>query len=140
VFKVWRAASITDNRLFARTQPMMISPTGASDVYAAAAALDRQLRSSSDDAGDATSGSAPGDSGPDVIVTFSQGASTPATYDASGKLPGAPALDELGADKPDSLARATEALADDADAGASDATTGSDAAPDLTPEAVAAAA
>ena len=43
---------------------MMISPTGASDVYAAAAALDRQLRSSSDDAGesDATTGSdaAPG--------------------------------------------------------------------------------
>ena len=119
---------------------MMISPTGASDVYAAAAALDRQLRSSSDDAGDATPGSAPGDSGPDVVVTFSQGASTPATYDASGRLPGAPSLDDLGANKPDSLARATEAVTDDADAGVSGATTGSDAAPAVTPEAAAAPA
>ena len=117
---------------------MMISPTGASDVYAAAAALDRQLRSSSDDAGDATSGSAPGDSGPDVVVTFSQGASTPATYDASGRLSGAPTLDELGANRPASLARATEAIAgdaDDADDDASDATAGSDAAPEVVPEA-----
>lgn len=107
---------------------MMISPTGASDVYAAAAALDRQLRSSSDDAGDAASGSAPDDSGPDVVVTFSQRASTPATYGASGRLSGAPTLDDLGANKPDSLAQATEAVADDADADASDATTGSEAA------------
>ena len=119
---------------------MMISPTGASDVYAAAAALDRQLRSSSDDAGDAMSGSAPGDSGPDVIVTFSQRASTPATYDASGKLSGAPTLEDLGADKPDSLAQATEVVSDDADAGESDATTGSDAAPGPAPEAATAAA
>ncbi len=119
---------------------MMISPTGASDVYAAAAALDRQLRSSNDDAGDATSGSARGDSGPDVVVTFSQAASTPATYDASGKLSGTRTLDDLGANKPDSLARATEAVADDADADASDATTGSDAAPGLTPEAATAPA
>ena len=110
---------------------MMISPTGASDVYAAAAALDRQLRASSDDAGDATSGSAPGDAGPDVVVTFSQGASTPATYDASGRLPGAPSLDDLGANKPDSLARATEAVTGAADAGASDATTGSQEVPVL---------
>ena len=122
---------------------MMISPTGASDVYAAAAALDRRLRSSSDDdASDATSGSAPGDSGPDVVVTFSQRASAPATYDASGKLAGTPTLDELGADKPDSLAQATEIVSDDADADAdaSDATTGSDAAPSLAPEAATAPA
>ena len=113
---------------------MMISPTGASDVYAAAAALDRQLRSPGDDAGDATSGSAPGESGPDLVVTFGRGASTPAIYDASGKLPGAPTLDDLGANKPDSLARATEAVAGDADAGTFDATTGSDAAPGVMPE------
>ena len=114
---------------------MMISPTGPSALYACAAALDRQLRTSSDDAaGDAASASAPADSGPDVVVTFSKGASTPATYDASGKLPGAPTLDDLGANQPDSLARATEAVADDADAGTSDAMNGSDEGPVVTPE------
>ena len=89
---------------------MMIPPTGTGDLYAAAAAFDRQLRSSSDDASDATSGSAPADSSPDVVVTFSQGASMPATYGPSGKLAGAPSLDDLGANGPDSLAHASESV------------------------------
>ena len=89
---------------------MMIPPTGTSDLYAAAAAFDRQLRSSSDDAGDASSGSATADSSPDVVVTIGPGASMPATYRASGKLSGAPSLDDLGANAPDSLAHASESI------------------------------
>ncbi len=115
---------------------MMISPTGASDPYGAAAALDRRLRASSDDAGDSPSDGA-SDASPDVVVTFSKGASSPATYDASGKLSGAPTLDDMGANAPDSLAHATESTHDDADAGASDAASGSADAAAVTPDPVA---
>jgi hypothetical protein len=89
---------------------MMISP--AANPYAAAAALDRQLRSPGPP-GDASSDDGTPDGGPDVVVTLSQGAwAPPSTYDASGKLPGAPTLDDLGANAPDSMARATESRDD----------------------------
>ena len=92
---------------------MMISSAGASDPYAAAAALDRQLRSSNFDPDDSSSdGSAP-DASPDVVVTLSKGSASPSTYDASGKMSGAPTLDEMGANAPDSLAKATESHGDD---------------------------
>jgi hypothetical protein len=66
---------------------MMISPAGANDPYAAAAALDRQLRSASSDSGDAPSDSSVLESGPDVVVTLSKGsAPAPSTYDASGRM------------------------------------------------------
>jgi len=67
---------------------MMISPAGANDPYASAAALDRQLRSSTSDSGDASPDSTVLESGPDVVVTLSKG-SAPAssTYDASGRMP-----------------------------------------------------
>ena len=119
---------------------MMISP--AANPYAAAAALDRQLRGTgAPDA--APSDSAPPDGGPDVVVTLSQGASAaPSTYDASGRMPGAPSLDDLGANAPDSMAQATEsddggdakpdtstdAASADAGAGATTAATNSDTA------------
>lgn len=94
---------------------MMISSAGASDPYAAAAALDRQLRSSNFDPGDSSSdGSAP-DASPDVVVTLSKGSAPPSTYDASGKMSGAPTLDQMGANAPDSLAKATESHGDDDD-------------------------
>ena len=97
---------------------MMISPAGASDPYAAAAALDRQLRASSSDLGDASSADSTQDSGPDVVVTLSKGTTSPSpsTYDASGRMSGAPTLADLGADAPDSMAKATES---DGDGGAS---------------------
>ncbi len=106
---------------------MMISPAGASDPYAAAAALDRQLRSSGNDSGDASSGSVTLESGPDVVVTLSKGSASrsPSTYDASGRMPGAPTLDDLGANAPDSMAHATESHGDvDASSGAGGATSG----------------
>ena len=103
---------------------MMISSAGASDPYAAAAALDRRLRSSNFDPGDSSSdGSAP-DASPDVVVTLSKGSSSTSTYDASGKMAGAPTLDDMGANAPDSLARAVETDGDD------DATTASEGADD----------
>src|ERR1700749_2719236 len=74
--------------------PMMISPAGASDPYAAAAAFDRQLRSSSSDPGDAAPGSSLVAAGPDVVVTLGKG--TPpgsSTYDASGRLSNGLTLD-----------------------------------------------
>ena len=93
---------------------MMISSAGASDPYAAAAALDRQLRSSSFDPGDSSSDGSTPDASPDVVVTLSKGSSSsPSTYDASGKMSGAPTLDEMGANAPDSLAKATESHGDD---------------------------
>ena len=98
---------------------MMISSaaaSGASDAYAAAAALDRQLRAGSSDPGDADSDSSTVASGPDVVVTLGQG--TPpgsSTYDASGKMSGGLSLDQLGADAPDSLAKADESDGDDGD-------------------------
>src|SRR5476649_2638363 len=92
---------------------MMISSPTAADPYAAAAALDRQLHSPSSDVDDAAPDSVSLDSGPDVVVTLSSGSSSPATYNASGKLSGAPTLDDMGANAPDSLAKASES-ADDA--------------------------
>ena len=96
---------------------MMISSaaaSGANDAYAAAAALDRQLRAGSSDPGDAGSDSGTVASGPDVVVTLGQG--TPpgsSTYDASGKMSGGMSLDQLGANAPDSLAKADESDGDD---------------------------
>lgn len=106
---------------------MMISP--AANPYAAAAALDRQLRSPGPP-GDASSDNGRPDGGPDVVVTLSPGASAPpSTYDASGKLPGAPTLDDLGANAPDSMAQAKESQDDGDDdatsAGSTAAATGS---------------
>ena len=85
---------------------MMISP--AANPYAAAAALDRQLRSPGPSDDPSSDGGTP-DGGPDVVVTLSRGAAAPpSTYDASGKLAGAPTLDDLGANAPDSMAKASE--------------------------------
>ena len=108
---------------------MMISSPSAGDPYAAAAALDRALRFGPGPGGDAASpsGDAPPDSGPDVVVSLSQGASAPpATYDASGRMGGAPTLDDLGANAPDSLAHASESYGADAppDATSAPAATG----------------
>ncbi len=99
---------------------MMIPPTAAGDLYGAAAALDRQLRSSSSDSGDAPPDAATADAGPDVVVTLGKGPPSPATYDASGKLTGAPTLDDLGANAPDSLAHASESIGAAATASAAD--------------------
>ena len=102
---------------------MMISPAGANDPYAAAAALDRQLRSSSSDSGDSSSDATASDSGPDVVVTLSQGTSSaPSTYDASGRMSRSPTLDDMGANAPDSMAKARESDGDDDDASSTDAT------------------
>ncbi len=87
---------------------MMISPPTSGDPYAAAAALDRQLRSSSGDGVDAPPDVAAPDGGPDVVVTLGQGPSAPATYNASGRFARAPTLDELGANGPNAMAHATE--------------------------------
>lgn len=94
---------------------MMISPAGANDPYAAAAALDRQLRSASSGSDDASSDSTVLESGPDVVVTLSKGsAPAPSTYDASGRMSRAS----------DSTARAGDADGndDDSSADATDAT------------------
>ena len=90
---------------------MMISSPSAGDPYAAAAALDRTLRSGTVPGSDGASPSddGPPDAGPDVVVSLSRGASSaPSTYDASGRMAGAPTLDDMGANAPDSMARATE--------------------------------
>jgi len=95
---------------------MMISSPSASDPLAAAAALDRSQRSTTSQGAAAgpPSGSTPLQSDPDVVVTLSQGASpSAATYDASGRMGGAPTLDDAGANAPDSSAHASEAHADD---------------------------
>ncbi len=71
---------------------MMIASSTAADPFAAAAALDRSLRSPDAGAGastDSPSDSTTLDSGPDVVVTLNTPASPPLTYDASGKF-GAP--------------------------------------------------
>ena len=68
---------------------MMIAPTGASP-YAAASALDRQLRQGSDASDDDASSPSP-DAGPGVVVTLGQGEAAPSTYDATGRLSGASA-------------------------------------------------
>jgi hypothetical protein len=99
---------------------MMISSPSAGDRYAAAAALDRTLRSgtaASDDAGGPANDTPPTDSSPDVVVTLSQGGgSAPSTYDASGRMGVRPTLDDLGANGPNSMVHASEADAGDADA------------------------
>jgi hypothetical protein len=89
---------------------MMIPSAGASP-YAAVAALDQPPRSGGDAPDDAGAGT-PLDAAPDVIVTLGGGTSLPSTYNASGRLAGAPTLDELGANAPDSLAHATESRTD----------------------------
>lgn len=94
---------------------MMISSPSAGDRYAAAAALDRALRSGADKPDDADADGPPDattDSSPDVVVTLSRGGSAPSTYDASGRMAGPPTLDELGANGPDSMAHASESDAD----------------------------
>ena len=106
---------------------MMISSAGASDPYAAAAALDRRLRSSNFDPGDSSSDSSTPDASPDVVVTLSKGSSSTSTYDASGKMAGAPTLDDMGANAPDSLAKATESQGDDDDSDATSASSSTNA-------------
>ena len=92
---------------------MMISSPSASDPYAAAAALDRALRSNAGADGGPPSSDSPPQSGPDVVVSLSSGAAAPpATYDASGRMGGAPTLADMGANAPDSMARATESGGD----------------------------
>jgi len=95
---------------------MMISSPAASDPYAAAAALDRSLRASSNPFSTSTDGVTQ-DASPDVVVTLGQSSPAPATYDASGKLPTTPKsgdTDDGGVDAPDSLTQATEADGSDA--------------------------
>lgn len=89
---------------------MMISSPGASDPYAAAALSRPSQASSSDssDSGDPSSGGSVVAAGPDVVVTLGQGSPAASTYDASGRMSGAPSLDDLGANAPDSSAQATE--------------------------------
>jgi len=112
---------------------MMVSTPAAGAPYAAAAALDRALRSGNADGGDASaSESQTLAGGPDVVVTLSQGVSPPSTYGPSGRMGGTPTLDELGANGPHSMAKATESAGTDnasapADAGA-DANAGADTA------------
>ena len=95
---------------------MMIPAPSAGDPYSAAAALERRLRTPAADAGagDASSDSGATDASPDVVVTLSSGPSSPATYNAAGKFAAAPTLDDMGANAPDSLAHASESVADDA--------------------------
>jgi hypothetical protein len=121
---------------------MMIPPPSAGDPFQGAAALDRALRSPGADS-DTPSDSTPLESGPDVVVTLSKPSAAPATYNASGKLSGSPSLGGMGANAPDSMAKAAESGGDD-DA-ASDATPAStsasspDASVDVDEEATAAA-
>ncbi len=97
---------------------MMISSPTAGAPSMAPAALDRAAPPAPPDASDAPS---PGDASPDVIVSLG-GAKPPSmTYDATGRLPGGPSLNEMGANGPKSLANASEALAAPDDAQASDA-------------------
>ena len=110
---------------------MMISSPGASDPYAAAAALSRPSQSSASDSsgsGDSSSDSSVVASGPDVVVTLGQGSPAASTYNASGKMSGAPTLDDLGANAQDSSTKAAESDgADSADpTSASSASSSSD--------------
>ena len=95
---------------------MMISSPGASDPYAAAVALSRPSQSSgsdSSDSGDSSSDSSVVASGPDVVVTLGQGSPAASTYNASGKMSGAPTLGDLGANAQDSSTKATESDGED---------------------------
>ena len=103
---------------------MMISSAGASDPIAAAAAFDRPSRASTDATGEPTPDTGVVAANPDVVVTLGQG--TPpgsSTYDASGKMSGGLTLQQLGADAPDSLAKADESDGDDGDGTASASST-----------------
>lgn len=105
---------------------MMIPSAGASDPYAAAAALDRPPRAAGNDPGDATPDAGLVASGLDVVVTLGKG--TPpgsSTYDASGRMSAPMTLDDLGANAPDSLAKASESGGDEA-AASTAATDGAD--------------
>ena len=94
---------------------MMISSPTAGAPSLAPAALDRAAPPAAPAASD---GSSPDDASPDVIVSLGGAKPAAMTYDATGRLPGGPSLNELGANGPKSLANASEALAapDDADA------------------------
>ncbi len=94
---------------------MISSPTAGASTTASAA-LDRAAPPAGPDA--SSDDSAP-DASPDVVVTLSGGRPpASATYDATGRVPGGPSLDEMGANGPKSLAKATESMAapDDGDA------------------------
>ena len=84
---------------------MMISSPTAGDPYAAAAELDRSLRSAQGSDAGPPSGDTTLESGPDIVVTLSHGApASPPTYDASGRMgpPAADATDSSAhASKPD---------------------------------------
>ena len=103
---------------------MMISPAGG-DPYAAAAALDRQLRSPSNSNDSPSDNGASPDAGPDVVVTLSQGtASSPASYGPPGRFSGRPSLEDMGANASDSLVHATESSDDDDSSSAASTSTG----------------
>ena len=100
---------------------MISSPTAGASTTASAAlgraapagpdAPDAALATATDDG-------AP-DASPDVVVTLSGGRPpVSSTYDATGRVPGGPSLNDMGANGPKSLAKATEAIAapDDGDA------------------------
>ena len=88
---------------------MMISSAGASSPYAAAAAVSGPSSNSGSSASsDSSSDSSVVASGPDVVVTLGQGSPAASTYDASGKMSGAPTLDDLGANAQDSSTKAAE--------------------------------
>ncbi len=97
---------------------MMISSPTAGAPSLAPAALDRAAPPAAPAASD---GSSPDDASPDVIVSLGGAKPAAMTYDATGRLPGGPSLNELGANGPKSLANASEALAAPDDADASDA-------------------
>ncbi len=91
---------------------MMIQSAAASEPSARAASLDSAQRRAGATA-DASSG---GGASPDVVVTLGHAASAPPTYNASGRLAPQATLDQMGANAPDSLAKATESTRGAADA------------------------
>jgi hypothetical protein len=94
---------------------MMIQSAAASDPVARATSPGSAARSPGGDASASTAS-------PDVVVTLGQGASAPDTYNASGRFAAHPTLDDMGANAPDSLAKATESTGNDANADSSSAT------------------
>lgn len=94
---------------------MMIQSAAASGPVALATAPGSAPRSPRGDASGSTAS-------PDVVVTLSQGASAPDTYNASGRFAGQPTLEDMGANAPDSLAKATESSGNGASADSSGAT------------------
>ncbi len=104
---------------------MMISSAGASSPYGAAAAVSGPSSNSGSNASsDPSSDGSVVASGPDVVVTLGQGSPAASTYNASGKMSGAPTLDDLGANAQDSSTKATESDgADSADPTSASSTT-----------------